>query len=178
MAEIDLSSMQPGDAAAALRSFPRRFRDAARTAAADLDGEPDKSEIEEMAARPGPDGWSGADVVAAAADRLTTAHDALARALVTDAAPVPAALTRPPVAVPAGGASGLAEALGRLESIASRLAEVVDDAAPERWTAEVPVDDGGSTTPLDLLRSSVAPVVGWLREVEKVLRAVRGRPGR
>lgn len=176
MAEIDLSSMQPPDAAAALRSFPRRFRDAARTAAADLDGAPEEDEIEEMAARPGPDGWSGADVVAAAADRLAATHDAVSRALVTDAAPVPSTLTRAPDGVPSGDGTGLAEALDRLSSTAERLAGVVGDAPPERWNAVVPVEGGGSTTPLELLQTSVAPVVGWLREVERVLRAVRGRP--
>lgn len=173
--EIDLSSMQPGDAAAALRSFPRRYRDAARTAAADLDGEPDEAALEEMAGRPGPDGWSGADVVRAAADRLADLHDVLSRALVTDV-PVPTHLMTTPPQVPSGGSGTMDDALGRVDASSTRLAEVVDDADPQRWTATLPVDDGGTTTPLQLLQTSVAPVVGWIREVEKVLRAVRGRP--
>ncbi|QGG95134.1 hypothetical protein GH723_08500 [Actinomarinicola tropica] len=175
MPEIDLSSMQPGDAAAALRSFPRRYRDAARTAATDLDGEPDEAALEEMARRPGPDGWSATDVVTAAADRLADAHDVLTRALVTDTA-VPSHLTATPSQVPSGGSGTMEDALGRLDASSTRLAEVVDDADPERWTATLPVDDGGTTTPLQLLQTSVAPVVVWIREVDKVLRAVRGRP--
>ena len=176
MPEIDLSSMQPADAAAALRSFPRRYRDAARTAAADLDGEADDAEVEEMAARPGPDGWSGADVVAAAADRLAAAHDAVTRALVTDIAAVPAELTRPVDGVPTGGGSSLDDALARLAATADRFATAVDEAIPERWDATVPVEGGGTTTPLRLLQTSLGPVVLWIRELERVLRAVRGRP--
>lgn len=176
MSQIDLSSMQPGDAAAALRSFPRRFREAARTAAADLDGEPDDAALEEMASRPGPDGWSGGDVVRAAADRLADTHDVLSRALVTDV-PVPTHLTTSTVGVPNPGGSGtMDDALTRLESVSTRLADVVDGADAGRWATTIPTEDGGATTPLRLLQTSLGPVVGWIREVEKVLRSVRGRP--
>ena len=71
-----------------------------------------------------------------------------------------------------------ADVLGRLEASSIRLADLVADADPERWTAMLPVDGGGTTTVLGLLQASVAPVVGWIREVEKVLRAVRGHPRR
>ena len=75
-----------------------------------------------------------------------------------------------------GSAAG--DALGRLEASSTRLADLVADADPGRWTASLPVDGGASTTTLAVLQASMAPVVGWIREVEKVLRAVRGHPRR
>src|SRR5690554_4787233 len=90
--ELDLTSMQPGDASVAVRSFPRRFREAARSVVVDLDGEPDDARVDEVAARVGPDGYSALDIVRTAAGHLANAQDALGKALVDDSASIPADL--------------------------------------------------------------------------------------
>lgn len=176
MTHIDLSSMQPGDAAAALRSFPRRFRDAAHDPVAEEDPYPEESEVDEIATRPGPDGWSVADVVAAAASRLEEARDAVSRGLVHDGATVPSTLGTPTATITPGAGRDLPAELDRLDAVADAFAATVHDARAERWNSTVSIDGGGSTTLLRVLQMGISPVVSWLREVEPLVRAVRGRP--
>lgn len=169
--------MQPSDGAVALRTLPRRYRDAARAASTtSLDSEPDDPAVDEMASRVGPDGISASDLVAAAAARSDDLDRWLRSALVSDAAIAPAALQAPDLDVshhegaPAFSAAveGLA---GRLEA----LAELVDGADPSRWVAELPTESGGTTTPLEVLQHGVAALVSGERRLSPLLRSVRGR---
>ena len=174
----NLSSMQPGDAAVALRSFHRRFRDAARTAVVDLDGEPDEARIDEMAARVGPDGYSAIDLVRTAEEHIEATSRAIEAGLVQDDATTAAAVTSRPDVRPGEASSGLDAAVGRVAAVAERLAERVEGADARRWETPIQVDDGSATTPLALLRELVAALVTWERDLTRTLRAVRGRPGR
>ena len=72
MAGLDVSNLSPGDAATALRSFPRRFN--AALALVDPD---DDSAIHQ----PGPDGLSAVEHAAAADRDLAAAGEAIRRAL-------------------------------------------------------------------------------------------------
>lgn len=176
MTQIDLSSMQPGDAAAALRSFPRRFRDAAHAALHDDDGDlPEESEVVEIGSRPGPDGWSPADLVAACAARLAATHDVVARGLLHDGTTAPAELLDPAPPVVAGSEAALDGALDRLQAVSDSFAATVHGAVPQRWNTTVSVD-GRSATLLEVLQRGLAPVVGWLHQVEPLVREVRGHP--
>jgi hypothetical protein len=179
MPSIDLSSMQPGDAAVALRTLPRRYRDAARTASTtdlDPDGGADEAAIDEVAARVGPDGHSAADVVAAAAAHVALLDRTLRSALVSDAVVVPRRLGEDaPTVTRADGGRGFGDAVDELGRGCTALAEVVDGADPTRWTAPIATESGGTTTPLQVLQKGVAVLVGWERELAPFLRAVRGR---
>ena len=75
---LDVSNLSPGDAATALRSFPRRFK--AVLALVDPD---DDSAIH----RPGPDGLSAVEHAAAADRDLAAAGEAVRRALGAGGAP-------------------------------------------------------------------------------------------
>lgn len=86
------SSLSPSDAAVALRSFPRRFREASSAAVVDLDDEVDQDQIDEVANRPGTDGRSGIDHVAAAAARVDAAGRTLRSVLVSPTRPIDEAL--------------------------------------------------------------------------------------
>ena len=189
MPAIDLSSMQPADAAVALRTLPRRYRDAARTAStADLDDRgaddtgsdgtgADAAAIDEVASRVGPDGHSAADVVAAAADHVGLLDRTLRSALVSDSVVVPRRLDEvTPSVTHTDGGRGFAQAVDELGRGCTALAEVVDGADPARWTSRVATESGGTTTPLAVLQRGVAALVGWERELAPILRAVRGRP--
>jgi hypothetical protein len=176
---IDLSSMHPPDAAVALRTLPRRYRDAARTASTvELDVEPDDAAIDEMAARVGPSGYSAADIVAAAVDHLEVTDRTLRSALVSDAVVVPSVVLDPDPPVPhREHVRPFGPMVDDLGARCSALADLVDDADPARWSVSVPVEDGRSTTPLEVLQASVAALVAWERELTPTLRAVRGRAG-
>jgi hypothetical protein len=176
---IDLSSMQPPDAAVALRTLPRRYRDAARTASTvDLDVEPDDVAVDEVAGRVGPDGHSAADIVAAAVDHVEAMDRTLRSALVSDTVVVPRILLDGvPTIAHSDAALRFADSVDQLSARCMALADLVDGADPARWTASITADSGGTTTPLEVLQSGVAVLVGWERELAPTLRAVRGRPG-
>ena len=75
---LDVSNLSPGDAAAALRSFPRRF-----SAALALVDEDDDSVLH----RPGPDGMSAFEHAEAAEREVAAAGVAIRRALGAGSAP-------------------------------------------------------------------------------------------
>ena len=171
------SSLSPDDAEVAVRSFPRRFREAASAAAVTLDDEPDEADVDEVANRPGVDGRSGLDHVATAAARLDAACRALRTAVVSPTARIDHTLLEdaPPASVP--DHSGHLEAeLDGLERAASALAEVTGAADANQWLATRPTTASGSASPLALLQATVGVVLDHLRALERVLREVRGRP--
>jgi hypothetical protein len=162
----------------ALRSLPRRLRDAARSAStADLDPESDDAAIDDMAARVGPDGVSATDLVLAAVARTDAIERALRTSLVSDSAVVPASLLDDDLAAThRAGRVGFSPAVDDLSNRVERLAELVSDADPSRWAAPVQVDDGTQTTPLAVLQHGVASLVTAERRLGPILRAVRGHP--
>ncbi|MBK5224835.1 MAG: hypothetical protein JJE52_18565 [Acidimicrobiia bacterium] len=177
MTDLDLSSMQPGDAVVAARSLPRRFRDSARSAVVEMGSEPGDSRVDEVAARTGPDGYSGLDILQAAAEHLGRAQDVLGRALVDSSTSIPAELVdQRPVIEHRDGAGLLDEEVQRVAAAAERLAEQIDGADARRWETTLAVTDGTTTTPLHLVRQVIATNVLWLRDLERTLRAVRGHP--
>lgn len=180
MADLDLSTMQPPDAAVSLRTLPRRYRDAARTASTtDLDVEPDDVAIDEMAERVGPEGYSAADLVAAAVSHLEVLDRTLRSALVSDSVVVPRILLEGAPSIPHHEtALRFASAVDELGSRCSTMADLVDGADAARWTTSITTESGGTTTPLEVLQKGVAVLVGWERQLAPTLRAVRGRPGR
>lgn len=183
MRAVDLSSMNPSDGAIALRSLPRRYREAAATASTtDLDGpddaDVDDARLDEMAARIGPDRVSAADLVRAASDRTALLERFLRSAAVSDAAVAPSALFDGAAVEHVEGARSFNAAVEHLARRCTALADVVDDVDPARWTATIVREDGGATTLLEVLQAGVAALVRWERRIAPTLRAVRGRPGR
>lgn len=178
MASSPFSSLSPTDAVVAVRSFPRRFEQAARAAAAALDDDdPDESEIDEFAARTGRDDWSALHHIAAATARLEAVRPELRAALVSSDRPIEDALGDPSRSDDAPSHSGsLAAELSRLERAASDLADELDRADSDRWLVTRPTRAASTAAPLDVLRATVEHSLDRLRSLEAVLREVRGRP--
>jgi hypothetical protein len=168
---MDLSRLSPSDAVVALRSLERRYR--GLFAGLDEDESPD-----DLAHRRAGD-WSAIDHVVAASRFVARANRALARVLTADSPPVAAAdvdpAASPGPAAPAGPVDG---PLAELASEANAMADRIDRVPAGDWTRTAAVDDGSgrTVTALDIARAAVDAGVTHLRDAEKVLAAVRGRP--
>ena len=181
MAEHPYTDLSPADAAVALRSFERRFREAAKAAVVSLDDEPDQADIDEVATRPGADGRSALDHVVAARRRIADALPAVQKALVSpDSVVEPRLLDLEPAAAAATSSSdqssSLATEVQRLAVDAAALAERVESADAGHWTGVRSTTTGGTTTPLAIVQTTVAFAIDTLKSVDRVLREVRGRP--
>jgi hypothetical protein len=176
MAAHPYSNLSPADAAVAARSFGRRFRDAAAAAATSLDDEPDEAELDEMANRLGDDGRSALDHVALAVERLESAADSVRAALVNTSHRIDSRLLATVPEAPPTHSGSLDAELGRVEAAGPRLAAVIDDADAGQWLGSRSIDEGGSATPLEVVQAAVAFVLERLKDTERTLRAVRGRP--
>lgn len=174
MVRAPFDALSPNDAEVALRSFGRRFRDAARAAVVDLDGEVDEQQLDEFAARAGTDGRSAVDIVAAVADRMVAAERAVHSALVSPSHRIDADLLVPTLAV-AEHSGHLDHEVDRLERAATTFADRVDAADASHWLGSRQGSDGTPATPLAIVQAAVGAAVAALRDVERVLREVRGR---
>ncbi|MDE0802300.1 MAG: hypothetical protein OSA99_03150 [Acidimicrobiales bacterium] len=141
-------ALTPDDAAVALRSFPRRFR----AVFARPDDDEDRFDPDQVARRPGTDGVTAAEHLAAATE-LVVATGAVARSL--DATALPDATSddgRP-----------IAELLGAFDVASTDAAERVSAVASGDWT----------TGPLHTVQDAIGAVGVRLRQAEATLRSVR-----
>ena len=166
---MDLSQLSPSDAVVALRSLERRYR--GLFAGLREDESPD-----DLAHRRVGD-WSAIDHVVAAASFISRANNALARVLTADSPSVAAADVDPAASSSPGAPPGPVDGpLAELGSQANAMADRIDRAPGGDWLRVAAVDDGRTVTALDIVRAAVDAGVTHLREAEKVLAAVRGRP--
>ena len=168
---MDLSKLSPSDAAVALRGLERRYRGL-------FAGLGDDESPDDLAHRPA-GGWSAIEHVVAAARAISSADRSLA-AVVTQDSPTVAPADVDPAARPHPQApSGpLHERLAELGFEANGLADRVHAVDAADWTRTAVVGDGsGQTlTALDIVRVAVDAGVSHLRDAERVLTQVRGRP--
>jgi hypothetical protein len=168
---MDLSQLSPSDAVVTLRGLERRYR--GLFAGLGEDESPDDL------ARRSAGGWSAIEHVAAAARAIAAADRALGTVLTVDSPTVAAAdvnpAARPHPTVPAGPVH---ERLADLGLEANAAAEHIGRVSAENWSRPATVDDGSgrTVTALDIARAAVDAGVTHLREAERVLAAVRGRP--
>ena len=155
---FDPSGVTPADAAVAVRSFPRRFRELL-----------DDAEREEAgrATNAGTDGWSAADHAAAAADGLATVAPLLRQVAVSD----DPALALPVVdgATPSG--ASVDAALTGLQRASDSLATEIDAVKGRDW--ERTGHNGGrqAWTALDVARLGVHLGVHHIRAAARTLGA-------
>ena len=148
--------MTPPDAAVAVRSFPRRFRELLEAADNDSPG---------RARRTGPDGWSPADHAAGAATALDEVAALLRQVAVSD---------EPILEVPAaGGASPsgatLDGALAALEAASGNLATAIDSVKGKDWERMGRDAAGQAWSALDVARLGVHLGVHHLRAAARLL---------
>ena len=168
---MDLSQLSPSDAVVALRSLERRYR--GLFAGLGEDESPD-----DLAHRRAGD-WSAADHVVAAARFIAGANRALARVITDDSPAVAAADVDPGAArSPRAPSEPVDRLVAELASDANAMADRIEHVASGDWTRRAVVDGGSgrSVTALDIIRAGVDAGVTHLREAERVLTAVVGRP--
>jgi hypothetical protein len=168
---MDLSKLSPSDAVVTLRGLERRYR--GMFAGLEDDESPD-----DVAHRRA-GGWSAIDHVVAATRFIGAAAGALAKVLTAES-PTVAPADADPTAQPKPTATGpLHERLAELGMAANAAADRIDHVPSGDWSRTAVVGDGSgrTVTALDIVRAMVDAGVGHLREAEKVLAAVRGRPG-
>jgi hypothetical protein len=165
---IDYDTLAPSDLAVAIRSYPRRFRSALTT----FDEQEDEDAL--IRRKPDPATWSALAYTVHVADVLAWHADAIRRMLDAD---------EPTIGWSGGDASAWEAdanasdrdaALERLGSEADRLASVLGDARGEAWTRTATFD-WGERDLLTTARNAVHEGHHHLRDVERVLAAVRGR---
>jgi hypothetical protein len=110
---------------------------------------------------------------------IAGANRALARILTADTPIVPAADVDPTASSSPNAPPGPVDAfLAELGTEANGMANRIEHVPGGDWTRTAVVDGGSgrTVTALDVARSAVDAGVTHLREAEKVLAAVRGRP--
>ena len=141
----------PADAVVALRSLGRRYR--ALFAGLGEDESPD-----DVARRNGPDGWSAHDHVVAATDAVAATARTIGGALGTT-------LSLPGEAI--GESATVAEDIDALAAWAEALAGGVEHVPADRWA-----DSDAAAS----LWTAVDTAIEHLRQAERTLSEVRGRP--
>lgn len=165
------AGLAPSDMVVALKGLERRYREL--FAALREDESP-----EEVAFRPGPDGWSAADHVVAATRRIAAASGALEVMLTADAPRVPFQVVDPAARPePAGAIGSVDDLLTELGRVATAAADRIGRVPANEWSRAATVDDGSgrTITALDVARMAVDAGVSHLRAAGEVLAAVRDR---
>ncbi|MGH9231437.1 MAG: hypothetical protein ACRD07_22380 [Acidimicrobiales bacterium] len=166
---MDLSQLSPSDAVVALRGLERRYRGL-------FAGLSDDESADDLAHRRAGD-WSAIDHAVAAARFIAGADRALARVLTADSPPLAAADVAPSASPSPAAPPGVVDGpLAELGSEANAMADRIDHVPAGDWSRPAVVDDGRTVTALDIARAAVDAGVTHLRDAEKVLAAVRGRP--
>lgn len=171
-----MAQLAPSDGIVALRSLERRFRG--------LFAETDDETPEQLASRPGSDGWTILDHIVAATWGLVTGARAVEAVLVQDMpiiAPADADASSRPRAPTHKPSGTLHEHLAELAVEANRLADRAEKVRPKDWdrrglvaphsgdTAGASSTAGAEVTALDLLSVAVEDSTFHLRAAERTL---------
>jgi hypothetical protein len=166
---LDYDTVSPQDAAVAVRSFPRRYRALMVTPGSE-DG-PDAV----FRRRAHPSTWSALEYTAHVADRLDHLGPAILR-ITRENSPVIAFFDNDERAIAqAYNSIERTEVLGWLDLACAELASVLGDVVPDDWT-RTGVVAGVEKDALTLARDGVHEGAHHLRDVQRVLAKVRGRP--
>lgn len=162
---FDGSRLAPRDGAAALRSFPRRFRSV--LARPDEDERPD----DVLHRRPRHGGLSAVEHVVWATLGITESTDAMRLVLIQDRPEVTVPEMDPPPEAVKGGSEPAEVALARLEAAVTPAAKLVDDTYGEDWTRRG-VAAGTQFTALELLAAAVHFGAHHLRAADRTVNEV------
>ncbi len=166
---LDYGTVAPGDALAAVRSFPRRYR-ALLTA---LDPEEDGESV--VRRRPAPRTWSAVEYTAHVGDMLDQLATVIRKVVVESNPPLSMWDADQRAAEQRYGDWDSTEALFALDHAGARLAAVLESVDPGDWTRTGTLELGQRDA-LTLARDAVHEGAHHLRDVERGLRAVRRRP--
>ena len=167
MEDLDLSRLSPAEAAAALRSYPRRLRGLLSSLDADEDPE-------ELAQRFGPDGRSVLGIVSDTTRTWVLLHDAMRRIAISER-PVlhPAVIDPTQRDWDAPAPASLSDALEVLADTAAAFADDVDRTPATAWTRIGEIAGRGTTTALDVLKDAVRVGHDALADASRTLESIR-----
>lgn len=169
---LDLSNLAPRDAAAALRSYPRRFS----ASLLPIEGDDNWMRI---ISRAGPDGASALGIAKATTSRIGLLGDALRQVLVSDGLELPRAVVDPgethdPLPSPEDLPTELHRVLEQLRVTANSIADEADRVPAGDWTRTATVTGTpDELSALDLLRVAVRTGADGLHLIDETIRAVR-----
>jgi hypothetical protein len=165
---IDYDALAPGDLAVAVRSYPRRFRALLTT----FDEQEDEDAL--IRRKPDPATWSALAYTVHIADVLAWHADAVRRMLDVDDATIDWPSKDEAAWETTANAEDRGDALDRVRREAERLAAALDDVHGDAWSREGDFPWGRRDL-LTTARNAVHEGHHHLRDVERVLRSVRGR---
>jgi hypothetical protein len=165
---LDLDGISPPDAVVAVRSLPRRWRGAFAKA-----GDEEDSEAQ-LRRRPPDGGPSAVELACRVAEALAVLDGHVRRAKVSDQPDLS------PADVPADRVAACAErspeaVLDQLTAAAEALGATLDSVPGSAWLRPATLD-GHLTDVRGLARAAVHEGTHHLREAERTLHEVRGRP--
>ncbi len=164
MNDIDLGHLTPSDAVAALRSFPRRYREQLQPADGKL---PVGTDVDVRAGKPGPGGSSALGIVAGVESSWRTLGEALKQVVLSHE---PTVSVEPGAAEPA---RKVTQAVIELEARATELAAQIDQVPGDSWRRKgTSAGSGEELTALDLVHRAVSVGRRGLDEVQATLAAV------
>jgi hypothetical protein len=167
MSELDLTRLSPKEAAVALRSYPRRYRELLQPVAGD-------DNAEEIAHRIGPEGRSSIDIVSNVTRTFVMLGEALRQITVNPTPIVHAAVVDPTQRQwDAPPPERLEDALALLRDEATALADAVERVPVDALSRTGNAAGGESVTALDVVRDAVRTGHDGLVDIEATLRAVR-----
>jgi hypothetical protein len=159
---MDTSSLSPTDAAVALRSFPRRYGEAAATL---TDGE---SPAREARGAIGDD--SVLHLTADTTRSVALLLQAVRSVLVTTTPVLHAGVVqRASRDFDRRHHGEMVDLLAELNDLCLEFAELVERTASDDWTRTGDVAGGGSTTALSIVQEAVATAADNLREIERLI---------
>ena len=166
MSADDLTRLMPNDAIAALRSFPRRYREALAVA-------PDE-DLEELGHRAGPDGRSAFDAVIDTTATALTMEQALRDLFHRDEPVLHPSVTDPTRREwhPPSGV-GVGDSLQLLADACRDLAQLAVRAPSRDWTRPGRVAAGPTVQAIDVVREAVRVGSANLRAAEHAMRHAR-----
>ena len=168
---LDYGTISPQDAVRAVRSFPRRYR-AVLKGFEDDDGDPDAV----IRRRPDPKTWSGLEYTAHVADVFDAMEPMLREMVQKDNPRIVDPWDPDERAVAARyDARTASEVLDWLDRSAERMAATLESFSPDDWKRTA-VFDYGERELIDMARNVVHEGYHHLRDVERVLRSVVGKP--
>ena len=156
------ASLNPGAAAAALHSFPQRYR---AVFAADPTRDP-----EELAQHATAHGRTVRDTIAATGDALEVLGDTLAKVLIADDVALPAAAVGGEVDSPPRRGVPLRDLLERVDTHAKATARQIESATSAAFLRTGTAPNGETVSALDLARQAVRVAAENLRAIERAVR--------
>ncbi|MGK2929427.1 MAG: hypothetical protein ACSLFO_07600 [Acidimicrobiales bacterium] len=162
-------SLRPADAAAALRSFPRRFR----AVFAPADGPDDDFDPDEIGRRVGPDGSSAADHLIAADGIVALLERAVEQIVGDDDASLHPAIADLGSAPFEEDHTPVPALLDQFGANALRAADRIDGVGTEDWTATGRIADREDTVDaLTVTQDAVDAAATHLRAAQRAMDAV------